>query len=52
MAKTFAEYAQERRDRMGSEGRDAERVSRAHYASLSDEGTRSAATEDNTEPQD
>lgn len=52
MAKTFAEYALERRDRMGSEGRDAERVFRAYYASLTDEGTRAAATEDSSEPQD
>lgn len=51
MAKTFAEYAQERRDRMGSEGREAERVFRAHYTSLTDKGRRAGAIEGNVEPQ-
>jgi hypothetical protein len=52
MAKTFAEYARERRARMGSEGRDAERVFRAHYASLTDEDILDLAVEDDDEAQD
>lgn len=46
MAKTFAEYARERRARMGSEGREAERVFRANYASLTDEELLAVSIED------
>lgn len=42
MAKTFAEYAQERRDRMGSECR----VFRAYYASLTVQEVLACAIED------
>ena len=51
-AKTFAEYVRERRARMSSEGREAERVFRAHYASLTDEKIAAPAIEDDAETHD
>jgi hypothetical protein len=46
MAKTFAEYAREREARMGPEGREAMRLFRAYYASLTDEEILALATEE------
>jgi hypothetical protein len=46
MAKTFAEYARERRAQMGPEGVVAERAFEAFYESLTDEEILALATDD------